>query len=352
MLGVASLPGMTIREGPFGGLFVCNKGQQTVICCKRRPSYILPVELAYEFYAKVLMQHTIQKEISTTGTGLHSGRAINLALKPAPTGHGIVFLRTDLKGDNRIPALWDKVTDTRLCTVVANAAGASVGTVEHLMAALRGCAVDNILIELDGPEVPAMDGSSKPFVDMIEKVGIASQDAVRRAIRVLKEVTIEEGDKSVTLKPAEEFIFSGEIDFDHPDIGCQRYEIKLLNGNFKHDLADSRTFGFFHEVEMMRQAGLALGGSLENAIVLDKEKVMNPDGLRHADEFIRHKLLDAVGDMYLAGAPILGAYEGVKAGHAMNNQILRKLFATTDAFEVIELQDVRVPKLPRVLATA
>lgn len=297
------------------------------------------------------MQHTIQKEISATGTGLHSGAAINLALKPAAPGHGIVFVRTDLKGDSRIPALWDKVTDTRLCTVLANDSGASVGTVEHLMAALRGCAVDNILIELDGPEVPAMDGSSKPFVDMIDKVGVKAQNAPRRAIRVLQEVTIEENGKTVTLKPAEEFVFAGEIDFDHPDIGRQRYEIKLLNGNFRHDLADSRTFGFFHEVEMMRQNGLALGGSLENAIVLDKEKVMNPDGLRHSDEFIRHKLLDAVGDMYLAGAPILGAYEGVKAGHAMNNAILRKLFASPDAFEIIELQDVRVPKLPRTLET-
>lgn len=291
------------------------------------------------------MQHTIQKEIATSGTGLHSGAAINIALKPAPAGHGIVFVRTDLAGDNRIPALWNNVTDTRLCTVIANDSGASVGTIEHLMAALRGCAIDNILIELNGPEVPAMDGSSKPFVDMIDKVGIAAQNAPRRAIRILKEITVEESGKTVTLKPAEEFIFAGEIDFDHPDIGRQRYEIKLLNGNFRHDLADSRTFGFFHEVEMMRKAGLALGGSLENAIVLDKDSVMNPEGLRHSDEFIRHKLLDAIGDLYLAGAPILGAYEGVKAGHAMNNAVLRQLFATPDAFEMIELQDVSIPKI-------
>jgi UDP-3-O-[3-hydroxymyristoyl] N-acetylglucosamine deacetylase len=291
------------------------------------------------------MQNTIQKEIATSGTGLHSGAAINIALKPAPAGHGIVFVRTDLSGNNRIPALWNNVTDTRLCTVIANESGASVGTIEHLMAALRGCAIDNILIELNGPEVPAMDGSSKPFVDMIDKVGLAAQNAPRRAIRILKEITVEEAGKTVTLKPAEEFIFAGEIDFDHPDIGRQRYEIKLLNGNFRHDLADSRTFGFFHEVEMMRKAGLALGGSLENAIVLDKNKVMNPEGLRHNNEFIRHKLLDAIGDLYLAGAPILGAYEGVKAGHAMNNQVLRQLFATPDAFEMIELQDVSIPKI-------
>jgi UDP-3-O-[3-hydroxymyristoyl] N-acetylglucosamine deacetylase len=236
------------------------------------------------------------------------------------------------------------VTDTRLCTVISNDSGASVGTIEHLMAALRGCAIDNVMVELDGPEVPAMDGSSKPFVDMIDKAGIAAQNTPRRAIRILKEVMVEEGDKTVTLKPAEEFIFAGEIDFDHPDIGRQRYEIKLLNGNFRHDLADSRTFGFFHEVEMMRKAGLARGGSLDNAIVLDKDKVINPEGLRHSNEFIRHKLLDAIGDLYLAGAPVLGAYEGVKAGHAMNNAVLRKLFATKDAFEVIELQDVVIPK--------
>jgi UDP-3-O-[3-hydroxymyristoyl] N-acetylglucosamine deacetylase len=298
------------------------------------------------------MQHTIKKSATISGTGLHSGKAINLTLKPAAAGSGIVFVRTDLSGDNKIPALWNLVTDTRLCTKITNASGADVGTIEHLMAALRGCGIDNVILEINGPEVPVMDGSSKPFVDMIERVGIEAQDAPRRAIRILKEIEVEEGGKIVRLKPAEEFIFAGEIDFDHPDIGHQRYEIKLLNGNFKHDLADSRTFGFFHEVEMMRKMGLALGGSLDNAIVLDKEKVMNPDGLRHSDEFIRHKLLDAVGDMYLAGAPILGAYEGVKAGHAMNNLALRKMFDTPGSYEIIELRDVRVPKLPRQLETA
>ena len=297
------------------------------------------------------MQHTLKTSTTTSGIGLHSGKTISLALHPAPAGHGIVFARTDLSGDNRIPARWDLVTDTRLCTMITNSSGANVGTIEHLMAALRGCGVDNVLVEIDGPEIPVMDGSSKPFVEMIDRVGIASQDAARKAIRILKPVTVEENGKRVSLVPAEEFIFSGEIEFDHPDIGHQRYEIKLLNGNFRHDLADSRTFGFFHEVEMMRKMGLALGGSLDNAIVLDKEKVMNPDGLRHDNEFIRHKLLDAIGDLYLAGMPILGAYEGVKAGHAINNAVLHKLFATPDAFEIIELQHVAVPKAPRVAAT-
>jgi UDP-3-O-[3-hydroxymyristoyl] N-acetylglucosamine deacetylase len=299
------------------------------------------------------MQHTLKTAIKTSGTGLHSGKAIELALRPAPAGHGIVFVRTDLSGDNKIPARWDLVTDTRLCTMITNSSGANVGTIEHLMAALRGCGVDNVVVEINGPEIPVMDGSSKHFVEMIDKAGLESQTAPRRAIRILKPVTVEEAGKKVSLVPAEEFIFAGEIDFDHPEIGHQRYEIKLLNGNFRHDLADSRTFGFFHEVEMMQKAGLALGGSLENAIVLDREKVMNPEGLRHADEFIRHKLLDAIGDLYLAGMPILGAYEGVKAGHAINNAVLRKLFASPEAFEIIELQDVALPKTSaRQLETA
>lgn len=299
------------------------------------------------------MQHTLKSSAIVSGIGLHSGKQIRLALHPAPAGQGIVFVRVDLAGDNRIPALWDRVADTRLCTVIANASGANVGTIEHLMAALRGCGVDNVTVELDGPEVPAMDGSSKLFVEMIDKVGVEAQQSPRRAIRILKPVTVEEDGKRVSLLPAEEFIFSGEIEFDHPDIGRQQYEIKLLNGNFRHDLADSRTFGFFHEVEMMRKAGLALGGSLDNAIVLDKDGVMNPGGLRYSDEFIRHKLLDAIGDIYLAGMPILGAYDSVRAGHAINNAVLHKLFATPDAFEIIELQHVQIPKTSvRALQTA
>ena len=314
-----------------------------MICRPRRASYILTVRIISRTFRKILMQHTIGKSARISGTCLHSGKLVRLALHPAPAGHGIVFARTDLGGDNRISALWNRVSDTRLCTVISNDAGASVGTIEHLMAALRGCGIDNVVVELDGPEVPAMDGSSKPFVDVIEKTGLAAQDAPRRAIHILQEVTVCEGDKSASLKPAEEFIFSGEIDFDHPDIGHQKYEIRLLNGNFKHDLAEARTFGFFDEVETMRRNGLALGGCLDNAIVLSDSTIMNPGGLRYDDEFIRHKLLDAVGDMYLAGAPILGAYEGVRAGHAMNNALLRKLFATPGSFKMIELREVNVP---------
>lgn len=284
------------------------------------------------------MQKTLKKQIETKGIGLHSGRDITLVLRPAPAGSGIVFVRTDIKvGDNIIPALWNYVSDTRLCTVIANAAGASVATIEHLMAALCGCGIDNVRVELDGPEVPAMDGSAAPFVAMIDEAGIAVQDAPRRAIRVLKEITVRHEGKSVTLKPAEASIFGGEIEFDHPQIGRQSFETQLVNGNFRHDIADARTFGFLHEVEWMRSQGLAQGGSMDNAIVLDRDTVMNPGGLRSHDEFIRHKILDAIGDLYLAGGPILGAYDGSKAGHAMNNAVLRALFASEGAWEYVDL---------------
>jgi UDP-3-O-[3-hydroxymyristoyl] N-acetylglucosamine deacetylase len=288
------------------------------------------------------MQHTLKRQISLSGTGLHSGAVVSMTLRPAPASSGIVFIRTDVTDrDNVIPALWDRVVDTRLCTVIANAAGASVGTIEHLMAALRGCAVDNLFVELNGPEVPVMDGSAEPFVTLIDEAGLQPQDHPRRAIRVLKDVMVEEGGKSARLTPGEGSVFSGHIDFTHPSIGVQTREIRLLNGNFRHDIASSRTFGFLHEVETLRKHGLALGGSLENAIVLDDVSILNPDGLRHQDEFIRHKLLDAVGDIYLAGAPLLGAYDGHKAGHALNNALLRKLFATDGAWESVTVSSLK-----------
>jgi UDP-3-O-[3-hydroxymyristoyl] N-acetylglucosamine deacetylase len=279
------------------------------------------------------MQHTLQKEISLRGTGLHSGASVAMTLRPADADTGIVFIRTDIRDrDNKIPALWDRVVDTRLCTVIGNGGAVSVGTVEHLMAALRGCAIDNAIVELDGPEVPVMDGSAAPFVALIDEAGIREQPQPRRVIRVLKEVTVEEGGKFARLTPDEGSVFSGRIDFSHPSIGVQTREIKLMNGNFRHDIAAARTFGFLHEVETLRRNGLARGGSLENAIVLDDLSILNPEGLRHKDEFIRHKLLDAVGDMYLAGAPLLGAYDGHKAGHALNNALLHALFANRDAW--------------------
>lgn len=280
------------------------------------------------------MQTTLKSDISITGVGLHSGKDITLTLKPAAANTGITFIRTDLQdGENAIPALWDKVVDTRLCTVVANDQGASVGTIEHLMSALCGCGIDNVLLEINGGEVPIMDGSAEPFIKAIEKAGIQTLDAQKRVIRILKDVQVEKDGKRVTLSPANTSTYSGRIEFDHPEIGDQDYSIQMVNGNFRHEIAEARTFGFKHEVEYLRQNGLALGGSLDNAIVLDTDKILNEEGLRFQNEFIRHKLLDAIGDLYLAGAQIQGEYKGFKAGHEMNNAILHALFADDSAWE-------------------
>lgn len=273
-------------------------------------------------------QQTLRDIVTITGIGLHSGRDITMVMKPAEVNHGIVFVRSDMEeGNNVIPALWNNVVDTQLCTVIGNKHGASVGTIEHVMSALRGLGVDNLLIEIDGAEVPAMDGSAMPFVDAIERIGIDEQDLPKRMVKVLKEVSVEDKGKRVTLSPDEACVFAGEIEFAHSDIGYQRFETQLVNGNFKHDIAEARTFGFMKEAEWLRANGLGLGASLDNAIVLDDDGVLNPGGLRFSNEFIRHKLLDAIGDLYLAGAPILGLYDGVKAGHAINNAILHELFS-------------------------
>lgn len=283
------------------------------------------------------MQHTLNSIVEMSGIGLHSGKTVSLRLLPASADHGIVFKRVDLTdGENIIPAAYDRVTDTRLCTVIENEFGARVGTIEHLMAALRGCGVDNVLIEVDAAEVPVMDGSSIEFVKAIDAVGLAEQAAPRRAIKILKSIVVRDGDKMVRLSPASVPVYAGRIEFPHAEIGVQDYSLKLAGANFRHDVADCRTFGFLKEVEMLRAAGLGLGGSLDNAVVLDDEGVMNPDGLRCTDEFIRHKILDAVGDIALGGY-ILGRYDGVKGGHALNNAVLHALFADATAWTIVDL---------------
>ena len=277
------------------------------------------------------MQYTLKDTISLTDIGLHSGSQVQLVIKPAPVDTGIVFKRVDVTDKNNvIPALWNNVVDTRLCTVIGNEDRVSVGTIEHLMAALRGCSVDNAIVEVDAPEVPVMDGSSAAFVEAIDAVGTEGQGHARRAIKVLRDIEVTQDGKTARLTPSQESSFTGRIAYDHPDIGTQDYALRLVNGNFRHELADARTFGFMKDVEAMHAAGLALGGSLDNAIVLNDEGVINPEGLRYQDEFIRHKLLDAIGDLYLAGCPILGAYEGECAGHALNNALLRKLFESQE----------------------
>ncbi len=284
------------------------------------------------------MQHTLSRLVELSGVGLHSGAETVLRLLPSDIGTGLIFRRIDVADrDNVVPARWDSVVDTRLCTVVANDAGVSVGTIEHLMAALSACGIDNAIIELDAPEVPIMDGSSEPFVKAIRKAGVKTQAAPRRAIKILKEISVVDGDKSVTLKPAIGSKFKAGIDFSHPSIGQQSYEIELFSGDFESKISDARTFGFAHEVKALRAMGLALGGSLENAVVLDEKSIMNPEGLRHDDEFARHKVLDAVGDIYIAGGPMIGAYEAIKPGHNMNNRILHELFSRPDAWEWVDL---------------
>lgn len=285
------------------------------------------------------MQHSLKNKVKMNGIGLHSGLPVELCLLPADTDHGIVFQRVDVQDKNNlIPAKWDNVVDTRLCSVIGNADGVNVGTIEHLMAALRGCGVDNALVQVNAPELPIMDGSSIEFIKAIEASGgTQAQSQPRRAIRILKEVTYTEGDKRVTLFPSAIPTYSGRIEYADPAIGAQSFKMKLVNGDFKHDLADCRTFCLLKDVEMMQANGLALGGSLDNAVVVDDHGVMNKDGLRCHDEFIRHKLLDAIGDIALAGGLVLGAYDSHKAGHDMNNKALRALFADESAWEVVDL---------------
>ena len=285
---------------------------------------------------KATVQTTLNGDMKCSGVGVHSGLPANLTLRPAPAHHGITFIRTDITDrDNIIPAKWDSVTETKLCTVLANAAGASISTVEHLLSALWGCGIDNAVIEIDGPEIPIMDGSSAAFVFMIECAGIAALDAQRSFIRIKKPVTYVDGDKEAYLTPASNAVFSFEIDFKSPVIGHQKYSTELISGAYKADISRARTFGFLHEVEALRKMGLARGGSLENAIVIDGDKILNPGGLRYRNEFVRHKILDAIGDLYLAGYPIIGHFHGVRAGHAVNNRLLHTLFADPTAWEIV-----------------
>lgn len=285
---------------------------------------------------KAVTQQTLAQAVSCSGVGVHSGAAVQMTLHPAPENHGIVFRRVDVTDKNNlIPAKWDAVVETTLCTVIANDDKVSVSTIEHVVAALVGCGIDNVMIDVNGGEVPIMDGSSADFIAMIDRAGVQAQNAPRKMIRVLKEVTYEEGDKIARLKPADITAYSFEIDYPDTIIGRQSHTVQMINGNFRHEIADARTFGLLEEVDHLRRMGLARGGSLDNAIVVDRHKILNPEGLRYKDEFVRHKILDAVGDLHLAGAYIVAHFEGFKAGHAMNNKVLRTLFADSDAWEYV-----------------
>lgn len=285
-------------------------------------------------YNKGMTQISLKTSVTAQGVGLHSGQKVTLTLSPAPVGHGIVFQRTDLEGQPKIPALWDRVTDTRLCTLISDENGVSVGTIEHLMSALRAAHVDNVLVQLDGPEVPIMDGSAEPFDFLITCAGLVMQQAPRKTLHIKKTVRVQEGDKWAEFTPGTIASYDFTAEFNHPLIGKQSQHLSLVNGNFPSQISRARTFTFASEVDYLRSVGLIKGGSLDNAIVLDQEKILNQNGLRFPDEFVRHKILDAVGDLYLAGLPIMGHYEGYKAGHALNNQLLRALFADQDAYVI------------------
>lgn len=284
-----------------------------------------------------------------TGFGLHGGAAVRMVVHPAPAGHGIVFLRTDVAGDEaRVPAHWEAVVPSKLCTLIANEAGVSVSTIEHVMAALAGCAIHNALIEIDGPEVPILDGSAVPFVEAFLAVGTLALDAPVRAIRILRPVEVREGEAWARLEPAETLEMSFEIDFDVPAIGRQVKRLNLANGAFVRELSDSRTFCRQVDVDVMRANGLALGGTYENAVVFEGDRVLSPGGLRHEDEPVRHKMLDAMGDLALAGAPIMGRYTGMRAGHALTNRLLRAVFADAQAWCEVEVGGIAGRKLPGI----
>ena len=291
--------------------------------------FAAPAGTLFQSMLDAPVQRTLRSAICCVGVGLHSGRRVQVTLRPASAGTGVVFRRTDLGVD--VPALFDRVADTRLCTVLANAEhpSARVGTVEHLMAALSACGVDNLVVELDGPEMPVLDGSSAPWLFLLDCAGVEALEAAAPVIQVLRAVRVSDGDAYAELRPGvgPGLDLAVSIEFDAAAIGRQALTMSLDEYRFRAGLADARTFVQAHEIAGLRAVGLAMGGSLENAVVVDGARVLNPAGLRRTDEFVRHKMLDAVGDLALAGARLQGRFIGHLSGHALNNQVLRALFA-------------------------
>jgi len=293
------------------------------------------------------LQTTIKSPVQFIGQGLHSGEAACMTVRPASAEHGIWFRRTDIHiGDQLIPAIWSAVNRSPLCTKIENDSGLSVSTIEHVMAALAGCGIHNALIDIDGPEVPILDGSSAPFVRGFMSRGVQRLAAPIRALKVMQPVTVTSGGASATLAPSTNLVIDFEIDFDDAAIGRQMKRLNMMNGAFVRELCDSRTFCRQADVDAMHAQGLALGGTLENAVVVDGDDVLSPGGFRHLDEAVRHKMLDALGDLALAGAPILGAYTGVRAGHSLTNTLLRKLFSTPDAVKMVDVSPIVAALLP------
>lgn len=288
----------------------------------------------------MLKQRTLKSTIRAAGVGLHGGLKVTMVLRPAPVDTGIVFRRVDLPGWPELRADPFGVGDTRMCSCLETG-DVKVGTVEHLMSALAGLGIDNVYIDLDAPEVPILDGSASPFLFLIQSVGVEEQDAAKRFIRVKRRVEVVDGDKWARFEPHEGFKLRFGIVFDHPaiDAKLQEANFDFSSDSYAKEIARARTFGFMQDVEFLRESGLALGGGLENAVVLDEYRVLNSDGLRYVDEFAKHKLLDAIGDLYLLGHPLLAAFSAHKSGHALNNKLVRALMEAQDAWEYVSFED-------------
>ncbi len=280
-------------------------------------------------------QQTINNTINVSGIGLHSGEQVEMKLVPAEVDHGVKFIRSDKNKDNTIDAIWSNVSETILSTTISNHDTLKISTIEHLMSALSGLHIDNLLIYINASEVPIMDGSSRPFVDLIESTGIKVQNKKRKLLNVKKTVEVKNNNSSAKIIPNSQFSIDFEIDFPSQIVSKQSCQLQLINGNYKTDISAARTFGFEKDVESLRSNGLALGGSLDNAVVVGENKILNKEGLRYSDEFVRHKILDSIGDLYLAGSPIIGYFYGNKSGHHLNNQLLRKLFSDQSNYEYI-----------------
>ena len=292
----------------------------------------------------MIKQRTLKNEIRATGVGLHTGKKVYLSLLPAPVNHGIVFRRTDLDPVVEIKACAKKVGDTTLSTSLVEG-DVKISTVEHLLSAMAGLGVDNAIVELSADEVPIMDGSASPFVFLIQSAGIQEQDAPKKFIRIKKKVTVKEGDKQTTFLPFDGFKVSFTIDFDHPVFKGRKLdtEVDFSSTSFVKEVSRARTFGFMHEIEYLRSKGLAKGGSVDNAVVVDNYRIVNEDGLRYEDEFVKHKVLDAIGDLYLLGHSLIGEFQAYKSGHGLNNKSVRALLEQEDAWEYVTFEEDSVP---------
>ena len=297
----------------------------------------------------MINQRTLKNVIRATGVGLHTGEKVYLTLRPAPVDTGVVFRRIDLDMPVEVPARADNVGDTRLSTSLEKD-GVKISTVEHLMSAFAGLGVDNAYVDLTAPEVPIMDGSAGPFVFLLQSAGIQEQNSPKKYVRIRKKLRLDDGDKWAQFKPLDGFKVSFTIDFDHPVIknAVQIATVDFSTTSFVKEISRARTFGFMHDLEALRDAGLARGGSLDNAIVMDNYHILNEDGLRYEDEFVKHKVLDAIGDLYLLGHPLIGEFSAYKSGHELNNRLLRKLIADKSAYEVVSFDDPEEAPIPFV----